>query len=416
MSKKKVLIVGAGSRGGLYAECLKAHSDRVQVVGIAEPREQWRQRFAQEHNLPKENVFSDWTEPLSRDRFADAVIIATPDHLHTEPAIAYAKQGYHILLEKPMAPTAEQCHKVAKAVRENDIMLAVCHVLRYTPYTQKLKSLLGSGCIGEPISIQHLEPVGYWHQAHSFVRGNWRNEAESSFMLLAKSCHDLDWLAYIMDSSAKYVSSFGGLDHFIPENAPDGAAARCLECPVESSCPYSAPKIYLDLFGKGCRDWPLDVVAADVSEKGLLEALRQGPYGRCVYQCDNDVVDHQVVNIEFENGRTGVFTMTAFTATGQQRQTRIFGALGEILCDCSTIRVTNFLNGQTTTHEIPLDGEIIGHAGGDPAMIDCFVRAICENDPACILSGAEETLATHLSVFAAEQARHSKQVVPVQSL
>jgi len=416
MKRKKILLIGAGSRGELYGQCLKEHADRAEVVGVAEPREQWRQRFAAEHNLPNESVFTDWAEPLKHDRFADAVIIAMPDHLHTGPAIAYANQGYHILLEKPMAPTADQCHQIAEAVRKNGIMLAVCHVLRYAPYTQQLKALLDSGCIGESVSIQHLEPVGYWHQAHSFVRGNWRNEAESSFMLLAKSCHDLDWLAYIMGSHAKCVSSFGGLTHFKPQNAPDGATERCLKCPAEANCPYSAPKIYLGLFQKGYRGWPLDVLTADVTEEGLIDALHSGPYGRCVYHCDNDVVDHQVVNIEFDNGATGVFTMTAFTAPNRHRQTRIFGTRGELVCDCNTIHVTDFLTDQTTTHEIRSEEKIVGHAGGDPAMIECFVRALCENDPSHLLSGAEETLATHLSVFAAEQARHEKKIVSVQSL
>jgi len=416
MNKKRILIVGAGSRGELYGRCLKDYANRVEVVGVAEPREQWRQRFAAEHNLSNENIFTDWAEPLARDRIADAVILATPDHLHTAPAIAYANQGCHILLEKPMAPAADECHQIARAVRENGVMLAVCHVLRYAPYTQQLKTLLDSGCIGQPISIQHLEPVGYWHQAHSFVRGNWRNEAASSFMLLAKSCHDMDWLAYVMGAHAKYVSSFGNLAHFTPENAPDGAADRCMDCPVEADCPYSAPKIYLGLFKKGVRGWPLDVLTADVTEHGLIDALHNGPYGRCVYHCDNDVVDHQVVNIEFDNGATGVFTMTAFTAANQHRQTRIFGTRGELVCDCNTIRVTDFLTDQTTTHEIRVEEKIVGHAGGDPAMIERFVRALCENDSSHLLSGAEETLQTHLSVFAAEKARHSKQVVAVQSL
>lgn len=410
---KKIIIVGAGSRGSLYSDLLKQHSDKVQVVGVAEPREFWRTRVVKEHNVPKENVFKDWADPLKRERFADAVIIATPDNLHVDPAIAYAKQGYHILLEKPMAPKASQCRQIVETVRENNVLFAVCHVLRYAPYTQKLMKLLDSGCIGKPVSIQHLEPVGYWHQAHSFVRGNWRNEEESSFMLLAKSCHDMDWLTYIMGSLPQKVSSFGSLKHFRSENAPAGSADRCLDCSVEETCAYSAKRIYLRLYEDGCREWPLDVLTTDLTEEGIISALKQGPYGRCVYQCDNDVVDHQVVNIEFEGGQTCAFTMTAFIRPFQHRKTRIFGTTGEIYCDCKSIEVFDFLTEECKKHIIDQDEEIIGHAGGDQAMIDCFVRAVCENDPSCLLSGAEETLATHLSVFAAEQARRKSQTIEV---
>jgi predicted dehydrogenase len=415
MKKKKIIIVGAGSRGTLYSDLLKQYSDNIQIVGVAEPREFWRTRVAKDHNIPKDNIFKDWADPLQREKFADAVIIATPDHLHAEPAIAYAKQGYHILLEKPMAPTASQCRQIVEAVQESNVLFAVCHVLRYAPYTQKLMELLDSGCIGKPVSIQHFEPVGYWHQAHSFVRGNWRNEEESSFMLLSKTCHDLDWLTYIMKSLPKKVSSFGTLTHFRPENAPAGSADRCLDCSVEKTCPYSAKRIYLRLYEDGCREWPLDVLTSDLTENGIISALKQGPYGRCVYQCDNDVVDHQVVNIEFEKGQTCAFIMTAFTKPFQYRKTHIFGTKGEIYCDCKTIEVSDFLTEESKTHAVDLQEEIVGHAGGDQAMVECFVKAVCENDPSRLLSGAEETLATHLAVFAAENARRQGTVVDLKN-
>lgn len=415
MSRKKIIIVGSGSRGTLYSDLLKQYSDKIQVVGVAEPRQFWRTRIVQEHGIPKENVFKDWAEPLQCEKFADAVIIATPDNLHVDPAIAYAKQGYHILLEKPMAPTASQCRQIVETVRANNVLFAVCHVLRYAPYTQKLKELLNSGCIGKPVSIQHLEPVGYWHQAHSFVRGKWRNEEESSFMLLAKSCHDLDWLTHIMGSLPKRVSSFGALQHFRSENAPADSADLCLDCSVEGTCAYSAKRIYLRLFEDGCREWPLDVLTTDLTEEGIITALRQGPYGRCVYRCDNDVVDHQVVNIEFEQGQTCAFTMTGFIKPFQRRKTRIFGTKGEIYCDCKTIEVYDFLTEEIETHIVDLHEEIVGHAGGDQAMVNCFVKAVCENDSSCLLSGAEETLVTHLAVFAAENARRQGTVVDLEN-
>jgi predicted dehydrogenase len=410
MNKKKVLIVGGGARGATHARNLQRWSDRVEVIGVAEPREAWAAPIAELWGIAEENIFSDWQQPLARGRIADAVVIATPDHLHVAPAIAYADQGYHILLEKPLGTTAEDCRRVADAVDRNNVMLAICHVLRYAPYTQKLKEILDNGCIGRPISVQHMEPVGYWHYAHSFVRGNWANESRSSFMLLSKSCHDLDWLAYVMDSVPRRVSSFGSLAHFRRENAPPDATDCCLDCPAEPDCPFSAQRIYLSMLAAGNRSWPLDVLTTDVTEQGILKALREGPYGQCVYYCDNDVVDHQVVNIEFEGGQTGVFTMTAFTPPNQQRRTRVFGTRGEAFCNGERIEVFDFLTEKTQVHPLDPLGE---HAGGDEAMMEALVRALTENDPQYLLTGAKESLATHLAVFAAEQSRHEGRMVEV---
>ena len=268
-------------------------------------------------------MYADWREVVARPRFADAVIIATQDPLHAEPAIAFADLGYHILLEKPMAPNAADCRRIAAAAQANGVMFAVCHVLRYTTYTKKVKEIVTSGRLGEIVSLQHLEPVGFWHQAHSFVRGNWRSEHESSFMLLAKSCHDLDWIRHIMGKRCTQVSSFGSLLHFRAENRPVGAADRCLECAVETTCPYSAPRIYLGRVRHGETGWPVNVLTPDLTEAGVTEALRSGPYGRCVYACDNDVVDHQVVNMQFEDGATASFTMTAFTRQRDRRDAHL---------------------------------------------------------------------------------------------
>ncbi len=245
MQPAKIVIIGAGSRGSGYATYAEQFPDRMQVVGVAEPRDAYRERQVKTHNIPAEHVFTDWVQAAAQPRFADAVIIATQDHMHAEPAIAFANLGYHVLLEKPMAPNPEDCHRIVEAVKANDILFGVCHVLRYTRFTQKLKSIIDSGAIGDVVTIQRLEPVGFWHQAHSFVRGNWRNEGESCFMLLAKSCHDIDWLRYVMGVPCEAVSSFGTLKHFRKEPQPEGASDRCLDCAVEATCPYSAKRIYL---------------------------------------------------------------------------------------------------------------------------------------------------------------------------
>jgi predicted dehydrogenase len=385
-------------------------------VGVAEPRDYHREKMRNDHSIPTENVFKDWREVADRERIADAAVIATPDSLHTAPAIMCAKKGYHILLEKPMAPTVDECKRIVEAAVSNNILLSVGHVLRYTHYTQKLKELLDDGAIGNLVDIQRIEPVGYWHHAHSFVRGNWRREDESSFMLLAKSCHDMDWIRYIMGKSCKKVSSFGSLMHFKEENKPASAGHRCTECGYEPECPYSAKKIYLGFLRRGITGWPLRVVVPNPTEDSILEALQSGPYGRCVYECDNDVVDHQVVNMEFDGGATASFTMASFTRA-RHRETRIFGTRGEIYGDGTSIHVHDFLSDETIVFDTSIDTSIMDdHGGGDYWLMHSFISAILEKDPNLILSGPQETLESHLMTFAAERARLESRVVSIDEL
>jgi predicted dehydrogenase len=412
MKKVKLIIIGAGNRGTGYATYAQEHPDQAEVVGISEPRDFYRNRMAEQHNIPSENVYTDWREMLKRKKFADAAIVATQDKMHCEPMLACARKKYDILQEKPMATNEEDCIKMVRAALDNKIIFAVCHVMRYTRYTKKLKSLVDSGLIGEVISIQHLEPVGYWHMAHSFVRGNWRNLEESSPMLLAKSCHDLDWIRHIMGVPCKNLTSFGSLVHFQPENAPEGAGERCVDCKIESDCAYSARKIYLEKVKMDHKGWPIDVITTDRTEKGVLEAITSGPYGRCVYRCDNDVVDNQVVNMEFEGGKTASFTMTGFTEmTG--RKSTIFGTKGQIIGNDDKIILYDFLTDKTTTYETKVEDSSIlgGHGGGDYQLMKHFISAVANQDPSMILSGPEETLETHRMVFAAERARLNNSVV-----
>ena len=415
MQQVTVAVIGAGGRGTGYAGYALGLPDQMKVVGVAEPRDHYRQTLATQHAIPAGRVFTDWRQAAAVPRFADAVIIATQDAMHRGPAEAFARLGYHILLEKPMAPNAADCRAIVAAAKQAGVLFGVCHVLRYTRYTQGLKALLDSGRIGEIVSVQHLEPVGYWHQAHSFVRGNWRSEAQSSCMLLAKSCHDLDWLRYIVGRPCRKVSSFGNLKHFRADQKPAGSADRCLECAVEATCPYSARKIYLGRVAAGQTGWPVNVVSPDTSAEAITQALREGPYGRCVYACDNDVVDHQVVNLEFEGGATASFTMTAFSKAAH-RQTRIFGTRGQITGDGVKLRVFDFL---TDTEEVidtetSADGSLLsGHGGGDFGLMQAFVKALATGDARHILSGPDETLESHLMVFAAETARHKGTVEPI---
>ena len=414
MSPVTVLLAGGGSRGTGYASWIAKNKDRVVVVGIAEPREQFCRPIAEAHGLPADRVFRDWREAAAKGRIADAVIISTQDAMHVEPAETFAAQGYAMLLEKPMAPDQAGCEKIVKAVHNNDTIFAVCHVLRYTDYTQRLITMLDAGAVGEVVSIQHLEPVGYWHQAHSFVRGNWRNEKESSPMLLAKSCHDVDWIRYLMGAHCRRVSSFGSLVHFRKANKPAGSSERCVDCAVQDKCPYAATRYYLGLLEKGNTGWPLDVVTQTPTRQSILEALRSGPYGRCVYACDNDVVDQQVVIMEFDGGKTASFTMTAF-AEHTARRTRIFGTRGEISGDGRLIRHFDFMTNQwqQIDTQAPEDSITGGHGGGDWRLMERFIEAVATGDRSRILSGTAETLETHRMVFAAERARHTGTVQEV---
>ncbi len=286
-------------------------------------------------------------------------------------------------------------------------MLAVGHVMRYTPYTRAVKQIVESGQLGDIMSVQHLEPLGFWHQAHSYVRGNWRRADLAASMLMAKSCHDLDWLAYILGRVPLRVASFGSLTHFTAANRPAGAADRCVACSVETSCPYSAPRLYRGLLDLGEHRWPLSAVIEDFSPGALDEALRDGPYGRCVYACDNDVVDHQVVALEFPGATTATFTMTAFSKAAD-RHTRLFGTRGELTGDGQIIRVYDFLSRAERLITPPSAGAMTaadGHGGGDAGLMDAFTAAVATGNRELISSGPRESLASHLAVFAAERAR-----------
>jgi predicted dehydrogenase len=407
MTPVSVVVVGAGARGTGYARWAGRHPDRASVVAVAEPREVRRARFAAEYGIAAGNAVADWRQLAGRGRLADAVLICTQDRMHAEPAEAFAGLGYHILLEKPMAPDEAACRRIVAAVETAGVMLAVGHVLRYTPYTRAVKAIVASGQLGDIMTVQHLEPVGFWHQAHSYVRGNWRRSGLAASMLLAKSCHDLDWLAWILGRAPLRVSSFGHLTHFNAANKPAGAADRCVVCPVEASCPYSAPRLYRGLLERGVRGWPLNVVVEDVSAGALDEALRDGPYGRCVYACDNDVVDHQVVALEFPGATTATFTMTAFSKSAG-RSTRLFGTRAELTGDGETIRIYDFLSRAERLITPSPAGEMdaaTGHGGGDAGLMDAFTGAVATGNRELILSGPRESLASHLAVFAAERAR-----------
>lgn len=409
-----MVIVGAGSRGRAYADLAAKRPDTVRVVAVAEPRGQIRDAFAAEHRITPEHRFAHWRDLLERPRLADVAVIALLDADHLAAATGLADLGYQLLLEKPMATTEADCEAIAEAARRNGTALALTHVMRYTPYTLKLKQLLAAGAIGDIVSLQHLEPIGYYHFAHSFVRGNWRREDESSALLLAKSCHDIDWIIDVVGRRATRVSSFGSLTHFRPEAAPKGATDRCVTCPLRNSCAYSATTLYREgLRNGGTKQYFTRIMSADeLTEEAVTAALTHGPYGRCVYHSDNDVVDHQVVNLEFDGGATASFTLTAFTPL-ENRHSKVFGTTGQLTGDGRYIDVYDFRTETRTIHDTSLDGSSAaeGHAGGDEALFNAFVDALHGGRPELIVSGIDAGLAGHRVVFAAERARRAGTVV-----
>ncbi|CAI2165682.1 6310_t:CDS:10 [Funneliformis geosporum] len=403
-------IVGAGQRGTGYADYATSEPRLAKVVAVAEPVEIRRKNMQKKYNIPDENSFSDWRELAKRPKLSDVVVIATLDHSHAEPAVVFADLKYHILLEKPMADNLEDCKKITEAAIKNQILFAIGHVLRYTPHNLLVKKIIDSGYLGKVINIQHLEPVGNWHFAHSYVRGNWRKEQDSCFSLMTKCCHDIDLVAHWNDSPCVKISSFGNLSHFTSKNKPTeaGNTKRCLDCEYEPSCAYSAKKIYIKSFESGNREWPVSVVSDVVDIEHLVDALKTGPYGRCVYECDNDVADHQVVNMEFASGATATITMVAFT---------------EAICtrklECDGLNNISYYSFQTKRKEILRATDIIGgsisggHGGGDFGLMRSFLYAIASgnNSP---LSGAEEALDSHLYVFAAENSKRTGKVVNIE--
>ena len=409
-------IVGAGKRGEAYSDYAKLHPDQLRVVAVAEPRRLLRDRLAIAHRIAPERCFDGYDALAKAGKIADAVAICTQDRMHCAPVELLAPLGYAILLEKPLSPDPDEAERVIACVKRHRNLFAVCHVLLYTELTMKLREILRAGTIGEIVSVQHLEPVAWWHQAHSFVRGNWRNATEASFMLLAKSCHDIDWLRHIVNSRCQRVVSFGSLRHFKASEKPAGAADRCWDCEVEADCPYSAKRIYHTHFQRdSVANYINDVITAGRNTLEAVEdALRHGPYGRCVYACDNDVVDNQTVMMEFAGPVTVNFTMTAFTPT-IHRTTRIFGTRGFIDTDFVRIRVFDFLTEKETVHDTSVrpDGATAaaGHGGGDYNIMKAFVHAVATGYPSGLHSDADASLETHRMVFAAEQSRLEGRIV-----
>ncbi len=413
MKKLSAVVVGYGLRGSIYAGYATQHPEDLEIVGVADANPVRRETAKERHNIPSDRIFSSWEELTAQPKMADFAIVATQDNMHYEPALALIEKGYNLLLEKPMAPTAKQCKDIAEAAERKGVRVVVCHVLRFTNIWRAIKNMVDEDKLGKIVSIAAMENVGHIHQSHSYVRGNWRNTAESSCMIMAKCCHDMDILQWVLGSKCVRVQSFGSLTHFRPENRPAGAPDRCIEgCPHGDTCYYNAVKLYYDdkknyWFRHACTE-TIDIP----TDEQVLEALKTGPYGRCVYACDNDVVDHQVVNLEFDDGCTVSFTMNAFNKGG--RGIHIYGTKGELFRECGSKTLKYFSFDTRTWENIEVPPSESGHEGGDMGIMKDLVALLRGEAPSKSVCEVRTSCENHLIGFAAEQARLEGRVVSLE--
>jgi predicted dehydrogenase len=401
------IIVGAGNRGWGYSRYSVNYSEQMKIVGIAEPVKIRQKKFKKAYNLDDNNIFDTWEHVFDRPKFADFVIVSTIDKHHYGAAMKALEMGYDVLLEKAIAQSWEECEDILHQAKKYNRIVGICHVLRYSPYFIKMRDVIQSGEIGDVVSIQHLEPIGNIHFSHSFVRGNWGNEKESTPILLSKSCHDLDIIYWLLGKKCNQVTSFGELNYFNQENAPEGSTSRCAGgCKLENDCPYSALRIYYNERVWGVSHL-IDLQPWDADK--VLKAIEEGPYGRCVFHCDNDVADHQVVNMVFEDDITVAFSMEGHTGYGHRR-TRIMGTKGDIVGDEASLTVSNFSKRDAITYkaqELAQDFEGGGHGGGDYRLVRDFLQAVYQNDPSLLTSTIEDSMESHYIGFKAEESRNN---------
>lgn len=409
----KIALIGAGQRGRIYADYAFDHK-RADISYLVEPDEERRKAAAAKYSIPDENVFEDPKDFFKLGKVCDAVIIATMDRQHFDHTIPALELGYDILLEKPISPDLEECLSIRDLALKNKCKVMVCHVLRYTGFWASIKKIIDSGELGRVIDIQHNENIGNFHIAHSFVRGNWRNSKETSPLIMQKSCHDMDLLTWLVGSKAKSVSSFGSLEFFKSDNAPKGCADRCVNCKV-SDCRFDARKVYLPIAG----EWPATVLTIDQSKEGLTKAIEEGPYGRCVFACDNDVCDHQVAIFEFENGVHASFNLSGFT-NRMCRTIKVMCEHGEIRGDDGNneIEIIRFAPNWMTAPYIKKYNPDIRegfHGGGDAGLMEQFLDML-ENDNVENLSAIDRSIESHIMALGAEKSRVEHRTIDIEEM
>ena len=402
----KFAVIGFGARGQLYAKLFEKHKE-TELVAVCDPNADRFICAKQDFHLTDSQCYSDEKDFFSSGKIADLLIISSLDQNHYAHAIKAIELGYDILLEKPIATTIAECKNIYRKAVEKGIQVYICYVLRFAPFFYHTKILLDSGKFGKIANINLTENVGYWHQAHSFVRGNWRNSKESTPMIIAKCCHDLDILCWLMNDKALSVSSIGNNMFFNSDNAPEDCAKYCFECKYNHSCPYECSHFYkkypwwLAQVGIYLGDWE----DKDSIEKCLTD--KNNPYSRCVFHCDNDVVDHQVLNISYTSGATATLTMTAFS-NDTDRELHIHCTCGEIYGKMSENKLTYHIFGKE--HDIinfDTKTDVEGHGGGDGVMIDNIVEVYSKNTKH-LRNSIEGALQSHILGFAAEKSRQQK--------
>ena len=418
MKKFTVAVIGCGSRGYIYGDCMYKRADKFEVVCICDNNEVKLSNAQKAWNLSNEQSFLDEGE-FFKEKRADILVIATQDRDHVRMCTRALELGYDVLLEKPISPLKEELYLLLEAQKKYGGQVVVCHVLRYAPAFLKIKEILDSGKIGKLIRIESIEQVCYWHQAHSFVRGNWRNDKETSPMIMQKCCHDFDLMQYYVSAKCDTVYSVGDLRFFNKENQPEGAADRCADCKYITECPYSAENLYVERWkkmGKPENGWPFNVVDTSIpnTEESLRHAYQNGPYGRCVFACDNNVVDNQSVEMSFENGVKVTLTMTAFTAKMGRKMT-FHGTLGEIIFDDSARTLVINLFGKESVEysidELLSKDDNLGHGGGDSRLVEDFYNILAHG--AVSGTSLDGSVESHLIALAAEESRKTGEVVKV---
>lgn len=415
----QALLLGAGSRGyDVFARWALQHPEQLQFVAVADPDPAKRQRMMTEHGIPEHRSFASWQEALEANLPIQAVVNALPDHLHEASATRVMELGHHQLLEKPITNDLPGAVRIARAAEASGKVLMLAYVLRYTPFFSTLHGVVQSGQLGEVVHFEWSENVSAIHYSHSFVRGNWSNTQRSSPMILAKCSHDLDQLAWILPQKVQRLSSFGSLVHFRSQNAPQGAPERCLDgCPAAESCAFHAAKIYLNDYVH----WPVNVISTDLSLQGRTRALQEGPYGKCVYQTDNDVVDTQVVMFELEGGATGVLSMHGHSGE-EGRSVRIDGTRAtlrgvftdrkqEIWLEPHTFETSYVTGGHPIPIEAPKGTAGMGHGGGDDGVCQAFIEAVRSGSPV----PTRQYLESQYLAFAIEEARLQRSLVDMEA-
>ena len=393
-----------------YGEYALKNRDKIEFIAVAEPDADRREWFALLHGITDKNAVTSWEKLLDRPKLADAVLICTQDKMHYKPAMAALKKGYHVLLEKPMSTDLKECVEMGEIAKKSNLVFSICHVLRYTNFYKKIKEILQSGELGSVISINQIEQVGWWHFAHSFVRGEWGNTYNSGPVILTKCCHDMDIILWLANSDCEYISSFGSLKHFNKENAPKNAPLICTDgCPSEKSCKYYAPKAYLQT---GFNYFTL-AVTSKTSPREIMDALKTSRYGRCVYRCDNTACDNQTVIMQFKNGVSASFNVTAFTQECT-RTLKIMCEDGEIIGDIGKdeIEIVKFSTDYKEKFTLPKMSS--GHSGGDAGLMSDFVDSVIRGKANFdSVTSADKSVQSHIMAFASEYARVTKQAVNI---